>query len=168
MRPKKSIAPGPLPSHRLSEPRFRPRVVFARDEATGGREAPAEPARVLIVEDDFLIASEIEAALAEAGYHVVGVAPSADEAAGMAAAERPDLAVMDIRLSGKRDGIDAALELFAKHGLRCIFATAHHNAEVRNRAAPAQPLAWIAKPYSMPSLVEAVRTALRDLRNPKS
>lgn len=144
---------------------FGARLVFARDDVSGAREETAEPVRIMIVEDDFLIASEIEGALIEAGYEVAGIAASAEEAIELAAARRPLLAVMDIRLVGPRDGIDAALELFGTHGVRSIFATAHQTPETRQRAQPANPLGWVPKPYSMPSLVEAVRQAIRNLRS---
>jgi two-component system, response regulator PdtaR len=113
--------------------------------------------RVLIVEDEFLVASEIEQALIAGGLKVVGVAATAEEAIGLAKLNRPCLAIMDIRLAGKRDGIDAALQLLREHGLRCIFATAHVDDEVRRRAAPAMPLAWVQKPYSTSSLLDLVR-----------
>jgi DNA-binding NarL/FixJ family response regulator len=119
--------------------------------------------RVLIVEDEFLVASEIEEALIAGGLHVVGVAATADEAIGLAKIHRPCLAIMDIRLAGKRDGIDAALQLFREHGLRCIFATAHVDEEARRRAAPAMPLAWVQKPYSTSSLLELVKQ-IRDTK----
>jgi two-component system, response regulator PdtaR len=148
---------------RLAAPRFWPVVVFTRDDASAvDKDAPELP-RIMIVEDDYLIASEIEVALAEAGFDVAGVASSADEAIELAASKRPALAVMDVRLSGPRDGIYAALELFERHGIRCIFATAHHNSEARMRAQPANPLGWIAKPYPMSSLVTIVRRVVRDL-----
>jgi DNA-binding NarL/FixJ family response regulator len=63
----------------------------------------------LIVEDDYLVALELEHRLIEAGFDVVGVAGSADEAVTSAASNRPDVAIMDIRLGNGRDGIDAAL-----------------------------------------------------------
>jgi two-component system, response regulator PdtaR len=125
------------------------------------------PARVLIVEDDFLVASDMEIGLKEAGIEVAGVASSAEEAVELAKTERPALAIMDIRLAGKRDGIDAALELFATLGIRCVFATAHHDERTRTRAQPARPLAWVPKPYAIASLVEAVRSALRETRSDK-
>src|SRR5262249_48848611 len=81
-----------------------------------------EPARILVVEDNFLIALQAETALAEAGFHVIGVAASAEEATELAAAHQPDLVVMDIRLSGTRDGIDVAIELYRDHAIRCLFA----------------------------------------------
>jgi two-component system, response regulator PdtaR len=123
--------------------------------------------RIVIVEDDYLVASEMEGALTEAGFEVAAVASSAEEILDLAATARPALAVMDIRLRGARDGIDAALELFAKHGIRCIFATAHQTPQTRARAEPAKPLAWVPKPYVMPALIDAVRRAVRDLREGK-
>lgn len=123
------------------------------------------PVRIVIIEDDYLIASDMEGALTEAGFDVAAVAQSAEEMLEIAAKTSPSpaLAVVDIRLSGKRDGIDAAHELLAQHGIRCIFATAHQTPQMRKRAETANPLAWIAKPYAMPTLVEAVRHAVRDL-----
>jgi DNA-binding NarL/FixJ family response regulator len=143
------------------------RALRARDDSSGVEQAPAEPARIAVVEDDYLVASQMEAALTDAGFDVCGIASSADEAIALARRERPALVVMDIRLSGARDGIDAALELFAAQGIRCVFATAHHHADARARAQPARPLGWLAKPYTMVSLVRAVRDALRELHENK-
>jgi two-component system, response regulator PdtaR len=149
---------------RMATPRFRPRIAFVRDESSGAGTSPKDPERLLIVEDDYLVSTQIEAALNEAGYEVVGMANTADEALALAAQYRPALVVMDIRLSGKRDGIDAALELAQTHNIRCVFATAHNTADAHSRAKPAAPLAWLAKPYTMPALVRAVREALHNLR----
>jgi two-component system, response regulator PdtaR len=123
----------------------------------------AEPARILIVEDDYLIAMQTEAALTAAGFHVVGTATTAEEAVALAGDERPFLAVMDIHLASKRDGIDAARELFHDLGIRCIFATAHDDPITRDRAEPYAPLGWLAKPYTMGSLVGLVTEALTKL-----
>jgi two-component system, response regulator PdtaR len=127
----------------------------------------AEAPRVLIVEDDFLVAAQAESALTSAGFAVVGVASSAEEAIQLAAMQPPALAVMDIRLAGGRDGIEAALELFQSMGIRCIFATAHDDTATRNRAAAVHPLGWLPKPYSPMDLIEMVRLALRDLNDHK-
>ena len=97
------------------------------------------PARIAIVEDDYLVAFAMEEALVEAGFDVVALASSAEEILDLASTARPTLAVMDIRLNGARDGIDAALELFAKHGIRSVFATAYQTREMRARAEPARP-----------------------------
>jgi two-component system, response regulator PdtaR len=120
-------------------------------------------ARVLIVEDDYLVAAALEGGLVEAGIEVVGIAGTAEEAVRLAQTTHPTLAVMDIRLSGRRDGIDAALEIFRSTGLRCIFATAHHDPATRVRAQPAAPLGWLGKPYTIDSLVVMINSALREL-----
>lgn len=121
------------------------------------------PARIAIGEDDYLVAFAMEEALVEAGFDVVALASSAEEILDLASTARPTLAVMDIRLNGARDGIDAALELFAKHGIRSVFATAYQTREMRARAEPARPLAWLSKPYVMSALVDSIRRALGEL-----
>jgi DNA-binding NarL/FixJ family response regulator len=141
----------------------RPQLVFARDDAAGSNERPDQAERILVVEDDFLVAMQMESALVEAGFAVAGVAATGEDAIELAISERPHLVVMDIRLAGDRDGIDTALQLFAEQGLRCIFATAHHDEQSRRRAAPAVPLGWLHKPYTMVSRVGMVRSALAEL-----
>jgi DNA-binding response OmpR family regulator len=121
--------------------------------------------RILIVEDDVLIASQMEAALGEEGFEIAGVASTGKEALQLNEAQSPTLVVMDIRLAGDRDGIDTALELFRLHGVRCIFASAHSDDDTRRRAAPAAPLGWLQKPYTMASLTAMVRAAFKELRN---
>jgi two-component system, response regulator PdtaR len=150
-------------SERSALPRRRPRPASSTDKGRSLQKRTAEPARVLVVEDDFLVAMQVETALAEAGFALAGIAASADEAVELAASQRPAVVVMDIRLAGKRDGIDAALELFRNHGIRCLFATAHHDQDARRRAEPAIPLGWLQKPYTMASLIQMIRQALRDL-----
>jgi two-component system, response regulator PdtaR len=153
--------PDSLPLHRLTGGGAL--RVFAHDDSARAGEGEAEPVRIMIVEDDFLVAAEMQEAFTDAGYEVVGVAISAEQAIEIAAAQHPALAVMDIRIVGPRDGIDVALELFGTHGIRCIFASAHQTPQARERAQAANPLAWVPKPYSMAVLVETVRRAMRAL-----
>jgi DNA-binding NarL/FixJ family response regulator len=130
----------------------------------GETEAP-RPARrpcILLVEDDFLVGMEVETGLEEAGFEVAGIAATAEEAVAIAAERRPALAVMDIRLAGRRDGVDAALEIYRTLGIRSLFASAHGDPQVRARAEPARPLGWVAKPYRVETLVKAVEAALRE------
>src|SRR4051794_1444748 len=98
-------------------PRATPAVVFAPDDNLSRQSGAGKGQRILIVEDDFLIASDAQSALREAGFDVVGIAASAEEATELVSAGRPALAIMDIRLIGRRDGIDLALELFRMYGL---------------------------------------------------
>ncbi len=121
--------------------------------------------RILVVEDDLLVAGEMEAALSDAGFDVVGTAATREEALHLAETRSPSVVVMDIHLRGEGDGIDAALELFSLHGIRCIFASAYSDVEARRRAAPAAPLGWLQKPYTMASLTAMVRAAVSELNS---
>ncbi|HET9395794.1 MAG TPA: response regulator [Nitrospiraceae bacterium] len=104
--------------------------------------------RVLIVEDEFFISLSTEAILASLGHVVVGVAVSANEAEQIAEDERPDVVLMDIRLIGARDGIDAATAIHDKLGIRSIFVTANTDARTKQRALAAHPLGFIEKPLT--------------------
>lgn len=129
----------------------------------GPQEFENGPARILIVEDEFLIGIELENRLLDAGFQVVGVAISANEAISLARTERPDLVVMDIRLGGPRDGVDTAIELYSTLGIRSVFASAHADAETRKRATPASPIGWVQKPYAADSIVSLISSYLAAL-----
>jgi DNA-binding response OmpR family regulator len=121
-------------------------------------------ARILIVEDEYVVALETAAALDEAGFAVAGIAASAEEALRLAGAEPLDLAIMDVTLAGRRDGASAARELYERHGVRSIMATAHLDAPTRARAGPEAPLGWLAKPFTSAALVAFVRKSLTRTR----
>jgi DNA-binding NarL/FixJ family response regulator len=135
------------------------------DREDGGK-APgaARPARLLIVEDDYFVALELEHQLAAAGFAVIGVAATAEEAIDLAQAGKPDLAIMDIRLAGSRDGIEAAADLKARYGIRSIFASAHSDPETRLRGEKAEPLGWLPKPYASDTLIGMINRFLRTPR----
>ena len=100
--------------------------------------------KILIVEDEPLIAMHIELMVEDFGYHVCGIAASAQEAISLAASERPHIALMDIHLAGGSSGIDAAQELFQRHGISCIFLSANLDANVRagRRAIQTHCVSW--------------------------
>jgi DNA-binding NarL/FixJ family response regulator len=120
--------------------------------------------RILIVEDDFFVALDLEAGLTDAGLRVVGPARTAEEAVALARAEKPQLAVMDIRLASARDGIEAALDLYRDLGIRSIFASAHADPSFRKRAEAASPLGWLQKPYTVDAVVSTVKRAIAELQ----
>jgi two-component system, response regulator PdtaR len=158
-----NVTPAPL-HERPSWLSYRQRALFASDESGGSGPGVREPDRILVIEDDLLIATQIGTVLSEAGFDIIGIASTGAEAIEMAR-KCPVLAIVDIRLAGDRDGIDTALELFRLHGIRCVFASAYsEDREARQRAEPASPLGWLQKPYSMLSLKHAVQTAANDLR----
>ena len=97
-----------IPSQRrLSTPPHLSRLLAPTAEG-GASGAPSEDSdRILIVEDDLLIASQMEAALTDAGFQIAGTASTGEEALQLAHAQSPTLVVMDIRLASDRDGIDA-------------------------------------------------------------
>lgn len=136
----------------------------AQDDGRSGTGAPPR-GRVLVVEDEYFVALDAENALDSAGFEVVGVAATAEEAVEIARAERPDLVLMDIRLAGARDGIDAAAEIRGSLGIPSLFATAHSDAATRARGeGAAAPLGWLTKPYAPSELAAAVAAALAKLR----
>ena len=116
--------------------------------------------RILIVEDNQFVARQCQRALTDAGCEVVDVVTSADEAVRVALERRPQLVLMDIYLPGKRDGVDAAIEIFERCGIRSIFASAPADAVVKARAEIARPLAWLPKPFSDRKLLATVESAI--------
>jgi len=148
--------------------RFQPRGMG--DGPKGRAHGDDQPAadfplgrRVLITEDNWLVAAEWRAALEDAGYEVVGMAASADEAVELCREESPDLILMDIRLLGDRDGIEAAHEARSRYDIPSVFVSAHDDGEVRRRAAEARPLGWISKPVLASRLPELLRLLARPL-----
>ena len=118
--------------------------------------------KILIVEDEFLIALELENRLLDAGFEVVGIAATAEEAIFLAETEGPDLAITDIRLAGRKDGVDTAIELFTTLGLRSIFSSAHANdPDTHDRAKSASPIGWLQKPYPASALIGLIRIHLK-------
>src|SRR5262249_22503242 len=127
----------------------------APDDRSGIATRTGAARRILIVEDDYLVGAQMETSLAQAGVDVVDQAGSLEGALELAAWSVAALAVVDIRLAGRRDGIETAIELRRRHGVRSVFAAAHLGPDVRERAAPADPVGWLAKPYTMLALVQA-------------
>ena len=113
--------------------------------------------RVLIVEDEFFISLDTKALLEALGHTVVGIAVSADQAVDAAERDRPDVVLMDIRLVGSRDGIEAAKEIQVRCGIGSIFVTANTDPHTRHRAQGVQPLAILEKPLTQQRLREAFR-----------
>ncbi|NKX40455.1 response regulator [Rhodobacteraceae bacterium R_SAG2] len=121
--------------------------------------APDRPLRVLIVEDEAIIAMEIEMILEDLGAEVVGSAMSAQEAADYAKLHRPDCITMDINLKGDRDGVSAALEIHEATGIRVIFISAYGSDDLKLRAEPAHPFGWVQKPIQPIELKNALARA---------
>lgn len=141
------------PIRRTPTPTPRAKATVAQTSTTAG---PA----VLIVEDNWLVSLELEAALVEAGYRVRGISVSADEALSACEELKPDLILMDIRLLGERDGIDAAIEARRRFDIPTIFLSAHDDPQIRDRAADARPLGWLSKPMTPDRVIAALESLL--------
>jgi two-component system, response regulator PdtaR len=128
-------------------------------DRTTGHHRPS----LLIVEDDFMLASEIEETLKQAGYQVLPPAQTAEEAIALAIAHVPTLALVDIELFGGKTGIEVALEMRESVGVRSIFVTGHSDPETVAAAARAEPISWLKKPFGPGSIVAAVQLAVKSL-----
>jgi PAS domain S-box-containing protein len=114
--------------------------------------------RVLIVEDEGLIAHDIAARLELLGYKVVDTVSTAAEAVEMA--PKADVVLMDIRIDGPKDGIEAAREIREKHHVPVVFLTAHADRSTLDRAKITGPLGYLVKPLATASLQTAIEIAV--------
>ena len=94
---------------------------------------------------------------------VIGIAVTGEEAINRAERERPDLILMDIRLAGSLDGIDAAIDVHVRLGIRSLFVTARSDQETRRRGEQANPVGWASEPFTSHQLMAAIQTALKAL-----
>lgn len=115
--------------------------------------------RIMIVEDESLVAEDLQSCLARSGYEVVGIADTFDDAKHLAEQERPDLALLDIRLKGPRDGIELASELRARN-IGFVYLTSHGDEGTLARAETTEPLGYVLKPFGAREMVPVLRTAL--------
>ena len=115
---------------------------------------------VLVVEDEFLIAQGLQMQVEEMGVPVCGTASTAAAAIAMAEAHRPAVVLMDVRLDGARDGVDAALAIHEAVGAKIIFITGSREESTQARIAMDHPSAILFKPISNLQLRRAVNDAL--------
>lgn len=122
--------------------------------------------RVLIVEDEWLVADDLEYEIVDAGYEVIGIARTKAEALSEAAACRPDVAVMDVRLAGGDNGVDVARHLKTEYDVRCIFASGTLTDQIETiRQFDPEPLGLLSKPVQRHDLLKALSKAEMALGN---
>lgn len=105
-------------------------------------------ARILIAEDERLIAIDLQRRLTRLGYMVVALAASGVEAIQKALSLHPDVVLMDIRLQGTMDGIEAAQQIQASMEIPVVFMTAYVDEETRQRVRAASPWGYLHKPFT--------------------
>jgi CheY-like chemotaxis protein len=116
-------------------------------------------ARVLIVEDEQIIAADLRNKLQRMGYEIVGMASAGDEAISMAEKFRPDLVLMDVQLDGDMSGIEAARTIQERSGAQIIFITAFPGVFLRDPAKMTEPGICLGKPLSRGQLEVALAAA---------
>ncbi|MFT4980002.1 MAG: CheY-like chemotaxis protein, partial [Myxococcota bacterium] len=118
------------------------------------------PTRVLIVEDEAIIAAALAVRLEGLGYDISATVADADQVLTAAVAHPPDVALMDIHLKGARTGIDAAGQLQSKLGVPVVYTTAYADAETLAQAKLTVPYGYLLKPYDDSSLKVAIELAV--------
>jgi signal transduction histidine kinase len=118
------------------------------------------PARILVVEDERIVARDLAGALAELGYQVPATVATGEDAIEQVRGLLPDVVLMDVRLSGAIDGIEAASAVREEHDIPVIFLTAHSDDETLRRAMETEPVGYLVKPFFPPQLRCAIEIAL--------
>lgn len=119
-----------------------------------------DPARIMVVEDEGIIAQDIKNCLENLGYEVPEVVFTGHDAIQKAEELRPDLVLMDIVLKGDIDGIDTALEIRNRYNIPIVYLTAYEDDKTLRRAKLTEPLGYILKPFEERYLRSSIEMAL--------
>ena len=115
---------------------------------------------ILIVEDERIVAKDIQVSLEDLGYQVLGIASSGKEAIDKAAQVRPDIVLMDINLKGDMDGIDTAKYIKSSFDILIIYLTAYADDNTLERAKETEPIGYILKPFKTRELHATIQLAV--------
>ncbi len=119
---------------------------------------------IMVVEDEPITAEDLQEALTQMGYTVSAVVSTAGDAIREAERTRPDLILMDIRIRGDVDGVEAARTIRRRFDIPAVYLTAHADSETLSRAKLAEPLGYIIKPFQEPELKATIEMALHKQR----
>lgn len=121
---------------------------------------PGAAVRILIVEDESIVALDLRSTLEELGYQVVGTADTGEAAVELAMREHPDIVLMDIRLRGAMDGTEAAEQIRRRYNVPVIYLTAYSDDATLRRAQASEPYGYLLKPFAERDLQVAIQMAL--------
>ena len=116
--------------------------------------------KILIVEDERIVALDISATLKTLGYEIAGIAVSGNEALDIVEKEKPDLILMDIRIKGEIDGIQTAELILNQFSIPIIYLTAYADEDTLSRAKITEPYGYVIKPYDKKILHSVIEMAL--------
>jgi len=114
--------------------------------------------RILVAEDETIIRLDLKETLERAGFEVCGEARDGEEAVALARVEKPDLAVLDVKMP-RLDGIEAARRILAERPIPIVMLTAYGHDELVARAVEAGVFAYLVKPFRESDLLPAIQTA---------
>lgn len=117
--------------------------------------------RIMVVEDEAVVAMEIEKRLTDLGYGIAGTFARGEQALEKVGELNPDLILMDIKLSGTMDGIQTATRIRMQHDIPVVYLTAHSDDGTLQRALGAGPLGYIVKPFSEAELHATIEVCLK-------
>jgi len=118
------------------------------------------PAKILIVEDEAIVAMELEHSLTDLRYHVIAKVDTGKNAIKLAQNESPDLILMDIHLKGEMDGVQAAAEISKRMDIPTVFLTAYAEDDILERAKSINPFGYLLKPVQSRDLKVAIEMAI--------
>lgn len=124
-------------------------------------------ARLMIVEDEFIVAKDIEVKLKKMGYDVIGIVTTGEEAVQQALAMKPDLILMDIKLDGEIDGIEATTQIHEHLDLPVIYVTAFADERTLQAAKLTEPFGYVLKPIETRELFVTIEIALYKYKTEK-
>ncbi len=113
--------------------------------------------KILIIEDEALVAITLKRGLQRAGYEVCGVAATGEEAVEIARKEAPHVMIVDIHLMGEVDGLEAARQIKTFSSANLIFTTGYQDADLKASALALHPLAYLLKPVEAPMIDRLLR-----------
>jgi len=124
--------------------------------------------KILIVEDEMVIAANISLQLSELGYEVTGILPRGEETIAHIQIDKPDIVLLDIRLKGDLDGIETAHEIQKLYSIPIIYLTANADEAHFKRAKETHPYAFISKPFKKLDLQRAIELTVDRISQEKS
>ena len=116
--------------------------------------------KILIVEDEILVAVSLKKTLEFYGYNVPAIAVSGEEAINFVKNYHPDIVLMDITLKGRMDGIEAAEHISNQFDIPIIFITAHSSKDIIEKAKKVKHFGYITKPFNERHLSNVINMAL--------
>lgn len=119
--------------------------------------------KILLVEDELIIAEDMIGMLEKMGYQITGSALDAEEATAMLKTDKPDLVLLDINLGGRKDGVMLAEEINRDFQVPFIFTTSHTDGATIERAKKTNPVNYLVKPFKQEQLYTAIEIAMYNI-----